>query len=179
MRAMSIVAFPVILLLSLVTLQRLGELVYARRNTQRLRSAGAVEVGARHYPLLVLLHSSWLAWLWYVALRGDAVLQIWPTLAYILMQGFRAWIMVSLGRFWTTRILIPRDAPLVQHGPYRFMRHPNYLLVVFEIALLPLALDLPIAALVFSVMNALVLAWRIHIEESALILRRRNNATLR
>jgi methyltransferase len=177
--AMSTAALPVIILLSLVTLQRLGELVYARRNTQRLLSAGAVEIGARHYPLLVLLHSSWLAWLWYVALRGDAVLQVWPMLAYIVMQGFRAWIMISLGRFWTTRILIPRNAPLVQHGPYRVIRHPNYLLVVFEIALLPLSLGQPIAALVFSVMNALVLAWRIHVEESSLTSRRQSNAVFR
>jgi methyltransferase len=159
-------------LLVFVTLQRLAELVIARRNTQRLRAEGAVEIGAGHYPLLVLLHSAWLAALWILALSGQAVIW-WPAvIAYFVVEFARIWVMASLGRFWTTRILVPREAPLVRKGPNRFLRHPNYWVVAFEIALLPLALGSWTLALVFSLLNAAVLFWRIRVEEGSLAPRR-------
>jgi len=160
-------------LLVFVTLQRLAELVHARRNTKRLLAEGAVEIGADHYPLLVLLHASWLGAVWILAISDHAILW-WPAvLAYATVEIARVWVMASLGRYWTTRILVPREAALVRRGPYRFLRHPNYWVVVFEIALLPMALGSWNLAAIFSVLNAAVLLWRIRIEEETLAARRK------
>lgn len=159
-------------LLVFVTLQRLAELVHARRNTRRLLGEGAVEIGADHYPLLVMLHGSWLAALWVLVISDHALIW-WPAVAlYAVAEIGRLWVMASLGRYWTTRILVPRNVPLVARGPYRFVRHPNYWVVAAEIALLPLALGSWPLALIFSAVNAAVLAWRIRVEESALAPRR-------
>jgi methyltransferase len=161
-----------IALLVFVTLQRLAELIHARRNTRRLLAEGAVEIGADHYPLLVMLHASWLGALWILVLSDHALLW-WPAVVgYAVVEIARIWVMVSLGRYWTTRILVPRDAPLVRRGPYRFLKHPNYWVVAFEIALLPLALGSWPLAVVFSVLNAAVLLWRIRVEDSSLAPRR-------
>jgi methyltransferase len=163
----------VLALLALVTLQRLAELAIARRNTKRLIAEGAIEIGAAHYPLLVLLHTGWLAALWIFALRGQAAIW-WPAvIGYALAELLRVWVMASLGRYWTTRIIVPREAPVVRRGPYRFLHHPNYWVVAFEIALLPLALGSWTLAAVFSVLNAAVLWWRIRVEESSLAPRRK------
>ncbi|MDY0881443.1 isoprenylcysteine carboxyl methyltransferase family protein [Dongia soli] len=167
-----------ILLLLFVTIQRGAELVYANYNTRRLRTAGATEVGAGHYPLIVLLHGAWLIALWLWVLSGDVELQLWAVGAYLVLQAFRVWILASLGSFWTTRVIIPAEAPpLVRRGPYRFCQHPNYVLVVLEIALLPLALGAWPLAVIFSIANALLLAWRIHVEEAALTPRRPRSTT--
>jgi methyltransferase len=164
-------SIPLALLL-FVTLQRLAELIHARRNTQRLLREGAVEIGADHYPLLVILHGAWLAALWILLLSDHAMLW-WPAaVGYALTEIARVWVMISLGRYWTTRILIPRDTPLVRRGPYRFLRHPNYWVVAFEIALLPLALGSWTLAALFTVLNAAVLFRRIRIEEGSLAPRR-------
>ena len=162
----------VLALLLFVTLQRLAELLHARRNTQRLLAEGATEIGADHYPLLVMLHAAWLLSLWVLAVSGHAVIW-WPAVCgYALIEIARVWVMVSLGRYWTTRILIPRGAPLVRGGPYRFLRHPNYWVVIAEIALLPLALGSLNLAVLFSIINAAVLALRIRVENRALEPRR-------
>ena len=159
-------------LLLFVTLQRLVELVHSRRNTQRLLAEGAVEIGADHYPLLVMLHATWLIALWILVVSGHAAIW-WPAvIGYGLAEIARAWVMISLGRYWTTRILVPRTTPLVQRGPYRFLRHPNYWVVAFEIALLPLALGSWSLALIFSIINGAVLALRIRVEETSLTPRR-------
>ena len=151
----------------LVSLQRLGELLYARHNTRRLLAGGGREIGAGHYPVLVALHGAWLGWLWYLA-AGDPVVH-WPFLAvYFALQPARIWIMASLGRYWTTRIITLSGRPLVRRGPYRFCRHPNYLIVAAEIVTMPLALDDWPGALLFSAANAGLLAWRMRIEERAL-----------
>jgi methyltransferase len=161
-----------LILLSLVTLQRLVELVHARRNTRRLLAEGAVEIGAAHYPLLVILHASWLGTLWALVIGGHALVW-WPAvIAYGVVEIARVWVMASLGRYWTTRILVPRDAPLVHRGPYRFLRHPNYWVVVFEIALLPMALGSWTVAAIFTALNAAVLTWRIRVEDGSLASRR-------
>jgi methyltransferase len=163
----------VLALLVFVTLQRLAELVIARRNTKRLIAEGAVEIGAGHYPLLVLLHTGWLASLWVLALWGHAAIW-WPAvIGYALAELTRVWVMASLGRYWTTRIIVPRATPVVRRGPYRFLHHPNYWVVAFEIALLPLALGSWTLAAVFSVLNAAVLWWRIRVEEGSLNPRRK------
>jgi methyltransferase len=154
------------IILTLVTLQRLGELVLSRRNTARLLGRGAVEVGARHYPLLVLLHAAWLISLW---IFGRTQEVNWLALfGFAALQGVRLWVLISLGSRWTTRIIVLPGEPLVVSGPYRYLSHPNYAIVAGEIALLPLALNLPWLALVFSVLNALALGYRIRIEARAL-----------
>ncbi len=153
------------LLLALITLQRGLELVYSARNTRRLRQRGAVEVAPGHYPFIVAVHAAWLVTLW--ALGWDEQVSIPWLVAYIVLQGLRLWILVSLGQRWTTRILVLAE-PLVLRGPYRVLRHPNYLLVVLEIAVVPLALGLPWLALLFSLLNAAVLFVRIREEDRAL-----------
>ena len=147
--------------------ERLVELAYAQRNTRRLRAAGAIEVGAGHYPLFVLLHGAWLVSL---ALSVGAAVRVDPWLIglFALLQLARLWIIRTLGRFWTTRIITLPGAPLVRTGPYRFLRHPNYLLVVVEIAVLPLAFGLIAQALIFSALNGLLIAHRMRVEAAAL-----------
>ena len=154
-----------VLLLGFVTVQRIGELLLARSNTRRLLARGAREVAAGHYPLIVAVHAGWLLGLWWLG-RDRPVEPLWLG-AYALLQVFRGWILASLGERWTTRIIV-LDGPLLRHGPYRFLRHPNYLLVAAEIAVLPLALGLPLYALVFSLLNAAALAVRIRAEDRAL-----------
>jgi methyltransferase len=153
-------------ILLLVTLQRLGELVLARRNTARLLAKGAIEIGARHYPLLVAMHAAWLACLW---VRGrDQSVDLTALSAFIAMQGLRLWVLATLGERWTTRIIVLPGAPLVTSGPYRYFSHPNYAVVAAEIVLLPLALHLPWLALVFTILNAAVLTIRLRAEQRAL-----------
>jgi methyltransferase len=156
----------VVAVLALVTLQRLGELVYSRYNTRRLLASGGREHGAGHYPLIVMVHAAWLATLWWLAPGED--LRWVPLGLFMLLQVARLWVLASLGERWTTRIIVLPGAPLVARGPYRFVRHPNYLIVAGEIALLPLAFGLWQAALVFSLANAAVLAVRIRAENCAL-----------
>ncbi|HWX61169.1 isoprenylcysteine carboxyl methyltransferase family protein [Bradyrhizobium sp.] len=153
-------------ILALVTLQRLGELALARHNTARLRARGAIEIGARHYPLLVLMHTAWLAALW--VWGRDQNVDVVALSAFIVMQGLRLWVLATLGERWTTRIMVLPGAPLVNSGPYRYLSHPNYAVVAAEIALLPLALHLPWLALVFTILNAAVLTIRIRAEQRAL-----------
>jgi len=160
-------------LLLFVTLQRLAELVHARRNTQRLLAEGAVEIGGDHYPIIVLLHAGWLCGLWMWFADGLVAFSFSAAVLYLVVQLLRVWVMASLGRYWTTRILVPRETPLVARGPYRFLKHPNYVVVAAEIALLPLALGAWPLAVIFSMLNAAVIAWRIHVEETSLALRRR------
>lgn len=151
----------------LVALQRLGELLYARRNARGLLAAGGFEVGQRQYPLIVALHAAWLLAL-FVLVPSDAPVS-WPLLgAYGLLQIARLWVMASLGERWTTRIVVLPDRPLVARGPYRWLRHPNYLIVAAEIALLPAAFGAWDLAVIFSLLNAALLAWRIRTEDRAL-----------
>ncbi|MET0675685.1 MAG: isoprenylcysteine carboxylmethyltransferase family protein [Bradyrhizobium sp.] len=153
-------------ILALVTMQRLGELVLARHNTKRLMARGAVEVGAGHYPLLVAMHTAWLIALWVYG--HDQPVDPIPLAAFVGLQGLRWWILATLGPRWTTRIVVLPGAPLVSDGPYRYIAHPNYVVVAAEIALLPLALHLPVIALVFSALNAGMLVIRIRAESQAL-----------
>ena len=155
-----------IAVLALVTLQRLGELLLAQRNTRRLIAQGAYEVGAAHYPLIVGLHAAWLAGLWLFGWDRDVSLP-WLSV-FVVLQLLRVWVIASLGGRWTTRIIILPGAPLVRRGPYRLLSHPNYAVVVGEIAVLPLAFGLPALAALFSLLNGLVLWVRIRAEARAL-----------
>ncbi len=151
----------------LVAAQRLAELAYARRNTHRLKAEGAYESGAGHYPFLVAVHVLWLVSLAVSVPAGQA--PNWALLGVFLgLQGLRVWVLASLGRYWTTRVITLPGAPLVRRGPYRFLKHPNYLVVAGEIAVLPLAFGAWEIAVIFSLANAAILAWRIRCEERAL-----------
>jgi methyltransferase len=164
--------FHVVLLL--VAAARILELVYAGRNTRRLLDAGAIEVGRPHYPLIVALHGAWFLTM-LVTIPGDASVH-WPWLSlFLVLQLGRIWVLASLGRFWTTRIITLAGAPLVRRGPYRFIRHPNYLIVELEVVSLPLAFGAPVVALAFGLANAALLWWRIRIENQALGARRPAN----
>jgi methyltransferase len=166
-------------ILSLVALERIAELIFSQRNQRRLLAEGAREVGASHYPLIVALHAAWLASLAFWVTRGVVVFHPIPFAAFLALQPLRLWIIASLGRFWTTRVITLPAVPLVKRGPYRLMRHPNYALVVAEIALLPLAFGAWQLSLVFSLCNAAVLAIRIRVEEAALAERQGSVANAR
>jgi methyltransferase len=153
-------------ILVLVTVQRLGELALSRYNTRKLLARGAIEVGAGHYPLIVSVHAAWLIALWIWG-RGESVNLVALAL-FIVLQGLRVWIIATLGARWTTRIIVLPGEPLVASGPYRYLSHPNYAVVAAEIATLPLALHLPMLALIFTGLNAAVLAIRLRAETRAL-----------
>jgi methyltransferase len=155
-----------ILILALVTLERLFELWLARRNTQRLLAQGAREHAPGHYPLIVTVHVLWLAALWWLA-PSRPVDGFWLAL-FILLELGRLWVLTTLGPRWTTRIIVLPDAPLVRRGPYRFVNHPNYWVVIGEIAVLPLVFGLWQVALVFTLLNAAMLTVRIRQENRAL-----------
>ena len=158
--------FAVIILL-LVTAERLGELWLARRNTTALLKQGAVEMAPQHYTLIVLLHGFWLAGLWLLG-RDQPVNLFWLAV-FLVLQVLRVWVLATLGRRWTTRIIVLPGDKLVSTGPYRWLTHPNYVVVVGEIAVLPLCLGLPWYALIFSLANAAVLTVRIRAENAALL----------
>lgn len=154
------------LILLMMTAQRLIELAIAGRNTKRLLARGAVESGRRHYRLIVALHVAWLAGLWLLA-WGRPVQLFW-LVVYLVIQALRVWVIGSLGERWTTRIITLPGEALVRRGPYRFISHPNYVVVAAEIAAAPLIFSLPLYALVFFVLNAVVLWIRIREEQAAL-----------
>ena len=153
-------------ILAVVTLQRLGELWLSNRNTRRLLASGAHEAAPAHYPLIVAVHVLWLAALWLLA--PDKPIDAFWLAMFVLLELARIWVVASLGPRWTTRIIILPDEPLVRRGPYRLVDHPNYLVVVGEIAVLPLVFGLWKVALIFSLLNASVLAVRIREENCAL-----------
>lgn len=161
---------PAAILLTLVTLERLAELWLARRNTKALLAHGALEFSPGHYPLIVLLHALWLAGLWWWGWQ-QPLNMAWLAI-FILLQVLRVWVLATLGPRWTTRIIVQPGLSLVASGPYRWISHPNYVVVIGEIAVLPLCVELPWYALAFSLANAAVLTIRIRAENAALAVRR-------
>ncbi|MEX2451206.1 MAG: isoprenylcysteine carboxylmethyltransferase family protein [Rhodospirillales bacterium] len=159
------------LAVALVAAQRLIEAAYGARNARRLKAEGGVEVGAGHYPLFVALHGAWLLAIVLLVAPSEPIR--WPALfGYLALQPLRFWVMATLGRYWTTRIITVPGAPVVARGPYRFCNHPNYAIVVGEVALLPLAFGAIAIAFVFSVLNLGLLTHRIRVEQRALAPRR-------
>jgi methyltransferase len=155
-----------IAILAYVTLERLAELVLARSNTKRLLANGAKEHGPGHYPFIVAVHVLWLGSLWLLA-TGRSPDMFWLAM-YVILQAARLWVLATLGPRWTTRIIVLRGEDLVKEGPYRFVNHPNYWVVIGEIAVLPLVFGLPWVALIFTLLNAAVLAIRVREENRAL-----------
>ena len=157
-------------LLGYVFAQRLVELVHARRNTARLLAEGGVEHGQAHYPLFFVVHGGWLFAMVALAPALER-LNPWLLALFVAVQLLRFWTLVSIGRWWTTRIISAPHFDRVRRGPYRFFSHPNYVVVALEIALVPLLLGLPWVALVFSVANAALLRHRIGVENAVLATR--------
>ncbi len=159
--------------LGLVVLQRLAELGWARRNTRRLLQRGGREAGADHYGLMVFLHAGWLAAIG-LTTHAEVPPNGWLLGLFALLQATRLWVIVSLGEYWTTRVITLDAAPLIRRGPYRFLKHPNYWIVAAEIAVLPLAFGNWAVAVVFTVFNALLLRTRLRIEQTVLAPRESN-----
>ncbi len=153
-------------ILGFVTLQRLVELRLAERNSKRLLAEGAKEYARGHYPFLIGLHMAWLAALWWWAPGRPVDLAL--LLLFVVLQFARVWVIATLGPRWTTRIIVPRSAPLVRSGPYRYLKHPNYWVVTAEIAVLPVVFGLVEIAAAFTILNVAILAVRIPEENKAL-----------
>ena len=156
---------------ALVAAQRLFELVLARGNERKTRARGAVERGRVHYSSIVALHVLWLvSTLVEGLLRGPDFPPYWPVplALFLLVQPLRYWAVFSLGENWNTKILIVPGAKLVRRGPYRYLSHPNYVVVVVEILVFPLIFGAWVTALVFTALNAVVLYVRIREENRAL-----------
>jgi len=158
-------------LMFLLVAQRLSELVFSRRNRRWAISRGGIERGQTQYPFMVVLHT-----LFFISIvlehhylpRGwSPHWFVWLSLV-ILSQLLRGWSALSLGRFWNTRIIVIPGSQPVLKGPYRFVRHPNYLAVVIEMLAIPILCGAYITAAVFSILNAIALYWRIREEERAL-----------
>ncbi|HZG63731.1 MAG TPA: isoprenylcysteine carboxylmethyltransferase family protein [Rubrobacteraceae bacterium] len=160
-----------VLAVALVGVQRLIELVLARHNERRARARGAVERGRSHYLFIVALHSLWLlTTLIEGLLRGPELPALWPVplALFLLVQPLRYWALVSLGERWNTKILVVPGAKPIRRGPYKYLSHPNYVVVVVEILTFPLIFGAWETALVFTVLNAAMLWVRVREENRAL-----------
>ncbi len=153
-------------ILAFVTLQRLAELRLSECNTRRLQAQGAIEHAPGHYPFIVAFHAGWLISLWWLAPGRPIGLPL--LVLFALLQLGRIWVLRALGPRWTTRIIVMPGEELVARGPYRFANHPNYVIVIGEIAVLPLVFGLWQIAVIFSLFNALILTVRIRAENRAL-----------
>jgi methyltransferase len=153
-------------LLAFVTMLRLAEFAAGRRNAEALRTRGAVEFGQSHYPLIVAFHAAWLVGLWWFG-TGQPLRMGFVAL-FALVEVLRAWTVATLGERYTTRIIVLPGAPPIRRGPYRRLRHPDTILMALEIAVVPLALELPVYAAVFSLVQIPLLMHRMAIESAAL-----------
>ncbi len=155
----------------LVAAQRLLELALARHNERKARAKGAVERGQGHYPFIVALHSLWLvSTLVEGVLRGAELPPYWPVplVLFLLVQPLRYWAILSLKESWNTKILVVPGKKLARRGPYKYLNHPNYVVVVVEILAFPLIFGAWVTALTFTVLNAALLSMRIREENRAL-----------
>lgn len=152
-----------------VILLRIGELILSKKNEKWLLQNGAVEYGKKHYPFIVALHS-----LFFLSLIIEYYTQQTPSfsllilLFYFLLLAFKVWILVSLGKFWNVKIFRIKNFPLIKEGPYKYFKHPNYIIVIAEIAIIPLVFHLYYTAIIFSLLNAIILTIRIKEENKAL-----------
>jgi methyltransferase len=153
-------------IMAFVTLQRLGELVLAKRNTAKLLANGGYEIGAGHYPFIVAFHGAWISVLWWLV-PNQSVNWIWIGV-FAVLQALRVWVIATLGSRWTTRIIRVPGETLVARGPFRFINHPNYAVVIAEIFVLPLAFGLIWFSIISGLINICILAWRIRVENAAL-----------
>ncbi len=162
--------FAYTLLIAAVGVERIAELVVSQRNLKWSRARGGIEFGAGHYPVMAVLHTALLAGCLLEAAHRSFIPALgWPMLAMVIAaQALRWWCIATLGRQWNTRVVVVPDADRVTRGPYRFIAHPNYVAVVVEGAALPLVHSAWITAVVFTVLNAVLLRVRISVEDNAL-----------
>ena len=159
-----------ILFISFVILLRIGELALSKSNEKWLLQNGAVEYGQRHYPFIVALHALFIISLIIEYSRQpDPTYSIFFILFYFLLLAFKTWVILSLGKFWNTKIFHIPDIPLVRKGPYNYFKHPNYLIVVAEIAAIPMIFHLYFTAITFTLLNAIMLFVRIKEENKVLL----------
>lgn len=155
-----------------IILQRMIELFIARKNEKWIKKQGAVEFGQKHYRYIVVMHI-----LFFIVLLGEKIFRnesislMWPWLAiaFILTQLIRVWAILSLGKYWNTKIMVLPNATIIRSGPYGFIRHPNYTVVSLELLIIPLLFNAYFTAVMFTFVNIILLAIRIPEEEQALI----------
>ena len=159
-------------LVAVVAVQRLWELGVSRRHLEALKARGGVEVGASHYPWMVALHTAFLfscvSEVWLLDRPWRPLVATAAMLVLVAATALRWWTLATLGDRWTTRVLAVPGEELVTSGPYRWLRHPNYLVVVMEIAAIPLVHFAWLTAGVFSIANLVLLKERIRVEDGAL-----------
>lgn len=161
-----------ILFISFVILLRIGELVLSKSNEKWLLQNGAVEYGNKHYPFIVTLHI-----LFIISLivehtaRQESSFSLFMLILYFSLLAFKTWVIFSLGKYWNTKIYHIPDIPLIRKGPYNYFKHPNYLIVIAEIAVIPMIFHLYFTAITFTLLNALMLFVRIKEENKVLLLK--------
>ena len=155
----------------LVLAQRGVEELYSARNTKALLAAGAQEAGASYYPVVATTHLAWIASLFFL-IPATATISIVLASAYLLLTVLRYWVIGTLGRFWTHRIITLKDAPMVRSGPYALVRHPNYVVTIAETFLLPVVFGAWALACIMTAMWTAVLMYKIGLEDAALATRR-------
>ncbi|MBM7703258.1 isoprenylcysteine carboxyl methyltransferase family protein [Metabacillus iocasae] len=158
-------------LLIMLAVQRVIELIVAKRNEKWMKKQGAIEIGQAHYKWIVIVHMSFFISLfievqWFQ--KAVSNWWIWLTLLFVIVQGARVWAISSLGKYWNTKIIILPEADVVLKGPYRYMKHPNYVIVAMEFIIIPLLFHAYVTLILFSLLNIAVLSVRIPIEEKAL-----------
>jgi methyltransferase len=155
----------------LVLAQRGLEELYSARNTRALFAEGGREVGSAYYPVVAATHLAWIASLFFLIPAHASIL--WPLIGvYLALQGVRYWVIASLGRFWTHRIITLSEAPLMAGGPYRYLRHPNYAVTIVETLVLPSAFGALALGLIMAPLWWTVLAYKMRLEDEALESRR-------
>ncbi|MDQ0208463.1 isoprenylcysteine carboxyl methyltransferase family protein [Alkalicoccobacillus murimartini] len=158
--------------IAVVIVQRLAEVGVARSNERWMKDQGAFEAGASHYPVMVAMHCcffvSLLVEVTWIKTSSWTLWSVVPLAIFLVAQMIRVWALVSLGKFWNTKIIVLPGAEPVKRGPYRWIRHPNYVVVIAEVLLLPLIFQAYFTAVVFSLLNAAMLMVRIKAEEEAL-----------
>jgi methyltransferase len=154
----------------LILIQRGAEEVHSARNTRALLARGAREEGANYYPVVAVVHMSWIASLFFL-IPPDAH-PFWPVIGlYVVLQAARYWVIATLGPYWTHRIITLDEPPIVSSGAYRFLKHPNYAITVAETLLLPLAFSAVAVALIMTAIWVAVLNYKIRLEDAALAAR--------
>lgn len=158
-----------ILFISFILLLRIGELILSRSNEKWLLQNGAIEYGQKHYPFIVALHVLFIVSLIVeYSTTQTAYFSLFFLVIYLLLLAFKAWVLMSLGKFWNTKIYHISGIPLIKKGVYKYIKHPNYVIVIAEIAVIPLVFHLYYTAIVFTVLNAIMLSVRIKEENKVL-----------
>ena len=158
-----------ILFISFIILLRIGELILSRKNEIWLLQNGAIEYGQKHYPYIVALHVLFIVSLIIeYSTTQSTSFSVFFLILYILLLTFKALVIISLGKLWNTKIYHIQDLPLIKNGVYKYIKHPNYLIVIAEIAIIPLVFHLYYTAIAFTVLNAIMLSVRVKEENKVL-----------